>query len=430
MILSLAFIENRMSELKMKVKFNIKTFLNILEYLLIVGLILSSGSEFFSIFHATTTLIVWFVVGIIYFVIAGKKLKKKAFYTASIIVSILFFNLVMHIQYTIDYTFFLAMLLKLFMLLIISNSMTVDKFKKIFTEIMFFEAVISIICFVLITIVKVDVLPYQEEIQVIKQSGNGYDIIYLTPYYTVGALSSGGNYIRNSGIFVESPMHQIFLNLALLFTMEGFSGIGKKKRNMFIIIFVLSIISTRSMGGYLVFMCVIAWYLFCSNRAVSNIRNKLIAFFLAVCFLLYNLMISGTFDRLIYGTGTMITRTNDTLGAFRMSLLHPIIGDGAFNEHHVSAELYGVTTGSNGLMSLLYYYGYPIIALYLIRILYVVKKHFKKNMLWMVLFGILLLTLFVEPIGQYPIYLIFLFGWENGGVINDSLNHSNNSASN
>ncbi len=72
MILSLAFIENRMSELKMKVKFNIKTFLNILEYLLIVGLILSSGSEFFSIFHATTTLIVWFVVGIIYFVIAGK----------------------------------------------------------------------------------------------------------------------------------------------------------------------------------------------------------------------------------------------------------------------------------------------------------------------------------------------------------------------
>lgn len=41
MILSLAFIENRMSELKMKVKFNIKTFLNILEYLLIVGLILS-----------------------------------------------------------------------------------------------------------------------------------------------------------------------------------------------------------------------------------------------------------------------------------------------------------------------------------------------------------------------------------------------------
>ena len=82
------------------------------------------------------------------------------------------------------------------------------------------ETLLSLVCFILVVFLEFDKLPGYYE-RIVHYSEQGYNIVYLTPYYTLGWLSTHGYFRRNAGMFWEPGAHAVYLNLAILFIFGG-----------------------------------------------------------------------------------------------------------------------------------------------------------------------------------------------------------------
>lgn len=81
-------------------------------------------------------------------------------------------------------------------------------------------------------------------------------------------------YTRNVGIFNEPGVYQLFLNMALfvLLFMQETSGVTGKKRNRYLILILITIVTTMSTAGYLTTLFIFAGYTISMNQKLS-IRN-------------------------------------------------------------------------------------------------------------------------------------------------------------
>lgn len=407
--------------------FSKKRAIELLEYFSVAGIIISSGTKFFSVYHGIATQLCWFVSCLLLLFIK-KRVNKNLLVEGGIIISILTFILLINYNREMDYQFYFSLLLRIICIVILFSNMNIKVFEAKFVDIIILESIMSLICFFLVVIMGVDTLPLQ--FSYTEQKLGGYDVITLTPYYTIGALSSGGNYVRNSGMFIEAPMHQFFLNIALLFLIYRIRTLLSDRRfKIYFVIICITVLTTKSTAGYLCLILIIFSILF--KKQLS--RNELIiriGIFLGILIFIYCICVfGGVFDKLLYGSGSFVTRLADTIGTFRMSFKHPIFGTGFYTDVSLFSK-YGVETRSNGLLNLVIQFGYPLTILYLFLISKNIGFYFKNDTIFKIIFMlIILITLSTEPIGTYPVLICFIFRGRRENNEYNIVDYSNNMSS-
>lgn len=134
-----------------------------------------------------------------------------------------------------------------------------DNMPRYFSSIIFVYAVISLICFCLNFLgIIVPFLPVSDEITI--DDGNVFRVYSLIYTQLYNPLDGGGLTLRNCGPFWEPGAYQGFLNLALWFELTM-----KQLRDGFfkfrVVVFLISIVTTVSTGGYIVMGIIIVHFL-------------------------------------------------------------------------------------------------------------------------------------------------------------------------
>lgn len=136
-----------------------------------------------------------------------------------------------------------------------------DEFSKYFFNVMFFVCLISIPFFLIHLFLGKEV----------------FSAIYLNNSWppSIGLYSlrdeSGGIFLRNSGMFWEPGAFQGYINICLFMNLKRMSVILKTERWKLIII-IITLLSTQSTTGYIVFFVLIIIYLL----AYTNISKQII----------------------------------------------------------------------------------------------------------------------------------------------------------
>lgn len=160
-----------------------------------------------------------------------------------------------------------------------------DRFSDYFVRIIRFYAIISLVCFTLNCLGNV--IPYYQ-IEETKLDGGRiirvYNIIY-TQIYSEGVLT-----LRNCGPFWEPGAYQGFLNLALFCLLFSYSSLTRENI-ITAVIFIISILTTTSTGGYVTLTFIIFMYLL--TRDFQSSANK---FLLLLTFLVISVYLFSTMD--------------------------------------------------------------------------------------------------------------------------------------
>lgn len=393
-------------------KFSVK---NIRNYMIILLVILTCGSQYFWNYHSSQTLFALIVLMVFYF-FDNRIIKLRNVKISLLIVSIIFFVSIFHFEISAAKGILLV-IAKLCVVLVLSSNMTKEEFAEKYVKLMGIELAISLVCFIICSLGMEQALPgYYEQVLDYTYKGNsGYNIIYLTPYYTVGWLSTNGFFERNAGCFSEPGIHAIMLNIALLFLVSVMQKkkLNKRKKIILVFYFIIGILSTKSTGGFLAMLIVIIYAMAKERLTTKNLkRDILITIFLCISSAII-IQYGSILDKLISRSGSFITRSNDTLGGFKMAIEHFWVGYGFFTNLSSELESYNIFNLSNGFSELLIRFGFPLSIILVILLLIGIKKYFEVDGIAYVSLCILfILFLNVEPIFWNLIILIFLFYWK------------------
>ena len=132
---------------------------------------------------------------------------------------------------------------------------------------------------------------------------------------------------RNTGIFREPGMYMVYLNIGVLFQYFFYKEINKK----YLLIFVISLLTTLSTGGFIVFSLLSLIYLLKNNKVKNAIQ--FIFFFIILCVGIltnYELFQStfAKFDSSSNEYGSTIARISSVTVPFAIFLDSPFFGVG------------------------------------------------------------------------------------------------------
>lgn len=153
-------------------------------------------------------------------------------------------------------------------------------FCKFYVDIIFFFAVISLICFAYNSVGGI--LPYIPVDSTNIDGGNIYRVSSIV-YTQLYNPSLGGLTLRNCGPFWEPGAYQGFLNLALLINIL----FNERSKYSWLknVVFIVAIITTYSTGGYITLFLVLLYFIFfCSGW--HPITRMLVTFFI-MCYGIY-----------------------------------------------------------------------------------------------------------------------------------------------
>lgn len=276
-----------------------------------------------------------------------------------------------------------------------------------FIRLVYFLAIVSLICY-LISLVSPEVLrniltPYNNA-SYWRQWSNSTDYIaHSYKAYGLWFYVLNDNHItRNCGIFTEPGIYQMVLNTALffLFFFENNLLIDSKKRSRMIVILSITLLSTQSTTGYLMFIVMIIGYLLKQNEFKDKIKGRIIFILVLVSLALvvdYNLrnqdsiLAVSIFNKLFTETGQFSVaansgdaRTGTILICLASMFTHPL-GVGYTRVHellnvnetgYLAAQIFqtGAAMGIGVLLVMLIWVFYPIIkskSTIMIKLLYV-----------------------------------------------------------
>lgn len=376
--------------------------------IIVILSIIASGTVVFSFQHRNKFMLLYFIVSLVYFrkKISMNHLKKEGFLKLIIILALVSLNCLINYNNKIYWgeTFrFIAYIIITYMNLC---CISFSQYKKLFVRVMVVFAAISLIVF---SCVHLGI--FKVKVKVI------YDMIYHISYFHVV-----GTYIvttRNSGLFWEPGMYQVFLNLALLFRLDGIfkSEYTKNKSRFDIIILIIAIISTKSTTGYIVMIVILITFLLKYN---FNIRKKvgivlikclmIIAAIFIVITVLNSNVVSNKFDKDNY---SFRARENHIVSSIKLIHDRPIIGYGIRSDKYI--QEYTLQTGRNavnsmGVFVMVLYLGIPFTVLYYCFIYTQIKKRkFAFNNL--IIFLIIIIFHSTEVFYVYPIASLFILDY-------------------
>lgn len=419
-------------------KFKKSNLIDISQYIAIVMVILSSGSMYFTILNVRMTLYLLLAVSGVTALVCG--IKRRTFYrnifTFAVVLGFVALNLIFNLDYAVFDNDIFILLIRLVSLVLIQSSITEENFMKKYVKVMYFLAVLSLLCFGYSMLVDYH-LPF-----LIEENRNGIRY-YYTFYHTVGYRMI---YNRNAGIFWEAPAYAIFIDIALLFLIcrqDLFTN--KKAAIKYFAVFVVTIITTLSVYAFVNLGIILVLMFVKSRRTLKstgsteemNRQNRqqkkfrqwyVLGVILACIALIY---VESKYQiithKLINRKGSYSTRFNDTYYSLLLAFKRPFTGYGIFNNYTVNAlKQFGIGNNSNGLAILLMAVGFPGLLIAGYAVARNLKKMLKLTYLELALAGAaFFLFHFSEHLWLFTLFISFLFSWStsqgrqnNGGRLN------------
>lgn len=386
-----------------------------LPFFLVAWITVCSGSQHFRIYNSFFTNIFLLVMAVLYF-FKWKKITQNNFIrlgTIGIFMGISTFSgiYINHFQFNLNDSMIFC--ISCIVLVILQSTMTVEDFKRKYIYFMTIETILSLICFVLVTYLNFDNLPGYYE-RIVHYSEHGYNIVYLTPYYTMGWLSTHGYFGRNAGMFWEPGAHAVYLNIAILFIFNGaLDNIKHRKKYTILGVLMLGTLSTMSTTGYITLVICIAFLIF-QKPPKWNTRKKFFIIMIVVFFTILVALFGSVFDKLIYRNGSFGTRLNDTASGLSVACQNWFIGKGMFVNITDELKNVGIMSMSNGIVSLLIRIGFPMMTLYLGALYKGIKRLFQVSGISLFCVELIfLLFMCSESLCTYPIFISLLFFWRD-----------------
>lgn len=405
---------------KLKIKYGFGR--ELVEYIAILMIVLSSGSMYFTIMNVQNTL--YFLLFVAAVTAAVCKISANAFKRNLVVYFVILgcvaLNLFINIEYAVLDNNIFILLIRLTSLLLIQSSVTDKAFIQKYVKILYVLSIISLISFFYMVLIGYH-LPF-----LIEKNHNGIDYFY-TFYHTVGYRTV---YARNAGIFWEAPAFAIFITIAFVFMVTRPDLFPKMKNNIrYYVVFIVTIATTLSVYAFFyigiigLLMLVSSKGLRLKNTAADYSQKKkkrdryyIIGFFVMIMvFMLiennYHLISYKLIDR----QGSYETRFNDTYYSLILASENLITGYGVFNNYTVDwLRMYGVINNSNGLAILLIATGLPMFLLAVVRVGRSLKQLLNLSgwSFWVVML-LFFLFHFSEHLWLYTLFIGFLFRYKD-----------------
>lgn len=307
----------------------------------------------------------------------------------------------------------IGILLNFLVVAFVATFVNKQAFIKYYLRIMYVISIISIICFLIATINP------QMARSLCQPDYHWPDKYGYSFYYTWGW--NGDIFARNSGPFWEPGAFQGFLIFALLLLLHtrDFADIFKIKMRMVASVFIVAILTTGSTTGYILLVLIVFSNLKAFLRLYSDLSNRMKFFAAAVIVILPILIVikSGNISDKLFGDSfasvtSRVTRISDFIGGLELIKKNPVIGLGVTPFRDALKSTYGVNIDdSNGLVSMAYIYGIPMVIYYFYRFYQGLRYLFAeiKGLQFGIVLVVFVILHMTEGIWWLPIYLYIVF---------------------
>ena len=383
----------------------IKNSRSILEYSVLFIIIWASSSYFVLGLDAIVRIMMCLGSAALLF-ITGKKVfgKELLIYSLVLITIVLVSSL-----FTGDQLFRLIYaVLAVIVAMLFVSSMSIDRFSKVFTNLMCFLSVFSLITFLIMNIAPQIIRMFP----VLSFSHNYpcHNFIFsYVQYYTP---------VRNAGIFWEPGAYQTYLCFAVLFELF----LTKKPRNIVVLVFIVTLVTTKSSVGLI---CVILLLILWNIKDYDGHFNKQfkVTFVLlggiVFIFLLYNFLpsdwrftIFGKIENMFKDTsgGTVTSssvRMDSIIYPMKSFFSSPLIGVG-FDGLAKWSETVGHSMNTCTPVNWFAIYGVFYGAIMFKGIFNLVRKMHKFLLPGILIFSVIILSMISEQYVNNPSILIFI----------------------
>lgn len=313
---------------------------NILSTFLIISLLLYHDTLAFGLINNENIikLGLFAVIAFIFFYFVAIKrniqIQRKSLFLLVVLIIALLFNMLVNQDYTFGYVYLIILLTLGFF---VNHLIDSDEYIEVTIKCMYFLAIYSI----LIYLFRSFVFSYRSFFpHFYNDSG--------LPFFHLGAsvLVDNPSYYRLFGIFRESGVYQIFLNIAVMFELFARKGEIRKK---YIIVFIITIVLTFSTPGYFALFSILLIYMVMNLKKASRINKKNIRkiisvfFIIAIIYAIVNPSIIYYFDSAISKftnkESSYIGRTTSIIVELRLWTNRPFFGYGITKGFELSKSI-------------------------------------------------------------------------------------------
>lgn len=375
---------------------------NISDYLVILNLVLLSGSVYVVGFANLCFIVSFFILGISFFCKKFSQIELRValeFFSYTLI--ILCLNFFLSISDTIPQyiTFLLRLVLGMLSLLCLYKIKFLD---HIILQILFVVAIVSLGGFLL--------SQFQIGTKIRFDDGyETYNIFWLHFYYAV-VFFGKIHIIRNQGIFWEPGVLAVFMNIGLLLSLQKYQNIKKP------LFFSFIVITTFSTAGFIIML--LQWAIFLwESRKISSVNKILLGLLILIplSFMSYHSFIQKKEDRNL--TSSFSLRMLDLQSSFQVVISHPLVGVG-LNMNTLNTELYTKLPekfkainvlksrgNSNSIANLFMMFGIPVALLVLFLLYRQTIITGNRSFVFILLF----LCLMSEPLIYSPFFIFLMY---------------------
>lgn len=235
------------------------------------------------------------------------------------------------------------------------------------------------------------------------------DTVFFLQTYTGGMLYGPGWY-RNTGIYWEPGMFQVFLNFILILALFNTKSLTHRKRMIHLCLIIATIYTTGSISGYALCIMIFELYL------ILFVKNNTVRMLSTVVSMFLSIMGIPTLVQALQKkmeTSSFGVRFTDLELGWNLVKDHLLLGAGLENGIYEKAYMveFGIARGnSNGLINLMLACGIIGASIYLLLFvkfsLHLQREYDEHMAMLLVLWGVV--SLVSEPITFMPILLLFL----------------------
>lgn len=385
----------------------------IIDYIIVTLLILNSKSVYFGIVYSIISKNILLLACGLLFLIRCRHISMKLLLQVSTLLALLLIGGIINGSILSNVRVFIVVFaIALIVVLCISKS----KYIECYINIINIISIISLICFAI-----GQVAPAIASYLASYYPANTYTTYWVSSFYYWGL---SGIYHRNCGIFWEPGAYQGFINIAILMLLLNGSNVQKKARKF--IIFTITLLSTQSTTGYIVYAIIVI--VFIDDMVAmfgNNIRNRnsnykkvklstkvlvSIVVIFVIIFLSNTAVIS---DKLGGDSVSGTARLQDLLISAELFSNNMLFGLGANRMLTYTVDEYGVAVNSNGLFAMLYTFGAIFSIYYIYRFKKGIDGMFKvKSILKRIALYVIFIIIYgTEAVYWFPIYVVFLFSF-------------------
>lgn len=280
------------------------------------------------IFASQLSIGIFLVIFFMKIYISNNKLISNAI-VISILIPLFFLTLGMILNLSISGGYILKAIL-IILGVLITNNFKFEKFCEIFTKIMIFIAIYSLIAYIL----SYSFVPYVNNVlnkfPVLDRAGIQYFYNLFFTNIPVGEYYRHRNY----GIFWEPGAYQAYLNIAIVMLL--FVKFELKRKKLSLVILIIAVLTTLSTTGYFALIIILSAYVFDNNGNIRNriAKEKLFLIGLFICGIFFIISNDYLIDK-VFGKLSMGIESSSYSARFlsisynlKIFLSNPIVGVG------------------------------------------------------------------------------------------------------